>query len=268
MRVVLIYLTTVFWGIAGWASPQEDLADALRLPDLLQIVRQEGLQQGDELAQGMFATGYNARWDQLVSEIYYAERLEDVVRRAFVQSLHGQDVDPLLAFFATPVGQRVLTLELDARRAMVAQDIEQAARDRFQTLITEDDPRAQQVTRFIEVNDLLELNVSGALNSLLQFYRGMADGGALELSEEDILRDVWAQEAETRIDSREWLYGYMLLAYKPLTDSELDSYIDMTATDAGQALNKALFAGFNQMYDEVSYALGLAMAEQLQGSDL
>ena len=38
--------------------------------------------------------------------------------------------------------------------------------------------REQMVPEFAEANDLIELNVVGALNSNLAFYRGMADGAA------------------------------------------------------------------------------------------
>mgnify|MGYP001487454765 CR=1 FL=1 len=37
---------------------------------------------------------------------------------------------------------------------------------------------------------------------------------------------------------------------------------------AGAALNRALFAGFNDMYNEISYAMGLAAARQMAETDL
>lgn len=268
MRRIILSLGMLVWATTLGATPQKDLADTLRLGEMVEIVREEGVLHGEELANGMFATGSNPRWSRQVSEIYNAARLEKLVRSEFIAALDGQDVAPLLAFFSTETGKRVLSLELETRRAMIDSDIEQAARQSFLSEDASSADRRAQLMRFIEVNDLLELNVAGALNSLLKFYSGMADGGALQVSESEILRDVWAQEPETRVESREWLFGYALLAYSTLSDPELDDYIDVTASQAGQAMNKALFAGFNRMYDEVSYALGLAMAEQMAGSDL
>ena len=36
----------------------------------------------------------------------------------------------------------------------------------------------------------------------------------------------------------------------------------------GRAMNAALFAGFNEMYDRISYALGLAAAQELAAEEL
>jgi hypothetical protein len=42
----------------------------------------------------------------------------------------------------------------------------------------------------------------------------------------------------------------------------------LSRTDAGRALNRALFAGFNKMYDDISYALGMAVAREMQVQEL
>ncbi len=110
--------------------------------------------------------------------------------------------------------------------------------------------------------------MEGALNASFHFYRGLVDGGAFEMTESDILRDVWDQEDNTRNDTREWLFAFLLMAYGPLEDGELSDYVALSGTDAGQALNRALFAGYNRMYDELSYALGLAAAQQMKTQDL
>ena len=39
-------------------------------------------------------------------------------------------------------------------------------------------------------------------------------------------------------------------------------------TDPGRALNRALFAGFNKMYDDISYARGMAVAREMQVQEL
>ena len=64
----------------------------------------------------------------------------------------------------------------------------------------------------------------------------MVEGGALEMSEGEILADVWAQEEDTRADTEEWLYGFLLLAYQPLSDDQLDDYVALSASPEGRAL--------------------------------
>ena len=84
----------------------------------------------------------------------------------------------------------------------------------------------------------------------------------------DILADVWGQEEEIRTDTREWVFAFSLMAYQPLSDAELRAYVDLSATQAGRALNQALFDGFDRMYADIAYGLGLAAAQALEGEDL
>ena len=245
----------------------DDLLDALQIDSMLEIMRVEGLAYGADLGDDMFQGGDNARWQTLLSQIYDVPKMHIVMRNHFAHLLDGTDIGPLVDFFSSETGTRIVQLELSARRAMIDDEVEDTARQAFLAADL-DAPRMQQLTRFIEVNDLLEANVAGALNASFQFYRGLVDGGGLAMTEGDILADVWGQEEETRDDTREWLYAFLMLAYEPLTDAELDQYIEISATPEGRLLNRALFAGFNAMYDEVSYALGLAAAEQMQTQEL
>ena len=117
-------------------------------------------------------------------------------------------------------------------------------------------------------NDLIEANVAGALNASYRFYAGLVEGGAIEMTESEILADVWSQEEETRTDTTEWLYGFLLMAYQPLDADQMDAYVALSASPEGRALNRALFDAFNKMYDDISYGLGLAVAQQMRGQDL
>ena len=106
----------------------------------------------------------------------------------------------------------------------------------------------------------MDYNVAGALNARFQFYRGLAEGGAIRMTDEEILKEVWSDEDSVRKDAEEWLMGYLLLAYRPLSDVQLQSYVDLSRTPAGQAFNRGLFAGFEGMYRDLSRALGVALA--------
>ncbi len=265
----LALLLCLLWAAsAPSAQTADDLLDTLRVPQMLEIMRAEGLAYGDEMARDMFGTAPSRRWTALIDDIYDTAKMDRIVRREFGAAIDGTDLAPLSAFFGSDEGQRVMALELGAREAMIDDAVEEAARATFRDLAGSDDETLAQIDRFVAANDLLEANVAGALNASFQFYRGLVDGGAFAMSEADILADVWAQESETRDDTREWLYGFMLLAYQPLERETLEAYVALSASPEGRALNRALFAGFNQMYDDISYALGLAAAQQMKGEDL
>lgn len=249
------------------AAPVDDLLEALRIEETLTVMRAEGLDYGDTLAQEMFG-GPTRGWDQAVERIYDMGTMRAAVRAGFDEELTAEEIEPLIDFFSSDLGQEVVTLEIEARRAMLDSEVEEAARDRYAELAGTEDARLAQVSRFIEVNDLVEQNVSGALNASFAFYEGLADGGALEMGEAEMLSDIWGQEEETRADTVEWVHGYLLMAYGPLSSEELGAYVEMSESPEGGALNRALFSGFNQMYNDISYAMGLAAAGQMAGTDL
>ena len=144
------------------------------------------------------------------------------------------------------------------------------SRDRVELMEAEGDARLAAIDRFIAINDLIEFNVAGGLNSHYAFYSALSEAGAFDraLTEEEILADVWSQEEMLREDNGHWLRSYLVLAYDPLTDAELDAYIAFSGSDAGQRLNRVLFATFDAMFVDISRAVGVAAARHLRGEEL
>lgn len=272
LRALTVCLAAAVGGGAA-AAPIDDLIDAMGLPEIVEIMRDEGVTQGETLARDMLPGGPDAAWRATVDRIYDPVRMTATVRDGMEQGLDDVDLAPLLAFFTSPSGRDLVQMEISARRAMVDPEVEDSARAAYRAAEAEDqgDDKAARLDllgRFVEVNDLVEANVVGALNASIQFYNGLADGGALDLSEQDILTEVWQQEAETRDDTREWLFAFLMMAYGPLPEETVADYVALSSTDEGKALNRALFAGFNQMYDGISYALGLAVARDMAAQEL
>lgn len=252
----------------GFASPAQMLSDALRMKDVVAIMHQEGVDYGEVLAGEMLPSGPTKAWADTVDRIYDEEAMLTSVNAAFTAKLEDADLGPLLEFYASDTGSQIIDLEIEAREAMIDKDVEEGAREVFRGMDGEGDDRLDQITDFIAANDLIESNVAGGLNATLQFYNGLNDGGAFQMTESEILSDVWSQEPELRTDTREWVYAYLLLAYGPLNDTQLDDYIAMSKSPAGQAMNQALFAAFNGMYDTLSYAMGRAVADHLSAQEL
>ena len=185
-------------------------------------------------------------------------------------SLKDSDIDPLVQFFEGETGRKIVGLEVSARQALLDEAVEAAGKERLEELTADGDPLLDLVTEYVEVNDLLEYNVVGAMNSNYAFYIGLQDGGAFDatLTEEQILTDVWSQEEVIRADTEDWLYGFLVMAYQPLTEAELTEYIALSETPEGQALNRALFVAFDELFVEISRALGRSAATFVVGEDL
>ena len=254
--------------MAERSAQLEALLDALKVAETVEVMQAEGARFGGDLARDMIPDVDAAAWARVIERIYDADKMYEVLASGFEAELEGADLTPILAYYQTPQMAEIVTLELSARRAFLDADTEAFAAEQFQNLSEQGATVVDLVNTLIKDSDLLEMNVTGALNSDLMFYNGLNEGGAFDLSEEEILADVWAGEEELRISSRDWLQSFFLMAYQPVDPEVLDGYVAFWRTEEGQLLNRAIFVAFDQMYEDISYLLGLAIAEQLQIQEL
>jgi len=249
------------------------LLTTLRIPEMIAVMQDEGIAYGDELEEQLFPGAGGARWDQAVARVYDEPALLERFQSAFAARLAAdpQAMDQIAGFFGTDRGQQILILEIEARRALLDEAVEEAAAVSVDDMRARDDPRLALLERFATANDLIEQNVSGALNANFAFYQGMSDGGAFDgakMTEADMLAEVWAQEPDIRAETESWLYPFLALAYKPLSDADVEAYLAFSESGAGRAMNAAMFAAFDEVFREISRDLGRAAAEMLSGQDI
>lgn len=252
------------------AAPIDTLYRALGFDDVLEVMREEGLDYGRDMQADILGGRGGARWDTAVSGIYDTDRMAAVIRARMDADLAEADLGPMIDFFQSDRGQRIISLEVSARAALLEEGVEEMGIEIFETLDREDDPRADLIRKVVAVADLIENNVVGAMNANYAFYLGLAEGGALpgNLSEDEMLAEVWSQEPEIRADTAEWLFSYLNMAYQPLSDDDLEAYIAFYETEAGRVLNQAIFAAFDDLFTEVSYSLGSAASAFMAGEEL
>jgi len=269
IRAFALSLCVCAWPVIAQAdAARERLFDILDLTSYVEIARQEGLEATDEISLSLLGRPADAAMMAQMGKVYDIDRMTETVRRDVDAALTSEQVAAALIFFESDLGLRATELELAARRAMSDKDVEAAAEAAW---FDAQETRPWLVARIREIKeagDLVDRNVSGQLNSNLRFYQGLVDGNALTLSEEDILADVWAQEAQTRADTVAWLGGYMHLAYEPLSEEDLTTYVAFWQTQVAGALSAAIYAGFGRMFDDVAYATGRVMAVSMATQDL
>lgn len=248
----------------------EALFDILGMPEMIGIMRLEGLAYGETLAEDMLPDGATSQWNDAISAIYDEDQMLEQVRGAFTQALEGDDVAAMIDYYTGEPGSTIVELEVSARRALLDEVVEAASIEAAAIQMMDETPRYQMITEFITANDLIESNVAGGLNSSYAFYMGMIDGGAAPagVTADTALQDVWAQEADIRASTTEWAYSFLLMAYQPLSDDELESYIVFSQTDAGKDLTAALFAAFDDVFNDISRELGLTSSRFMATQEL
>jgi len=252
------------------AGEAADLYETMRLGEILEIMREEGLEYGDDLRAEMFPGQGAAGWPRVVGRIYALERMEAEFLTSFEDAVGDQDLSALIDFFSSPRGRDIVEFEVSARRALLDEEIEETARRIWRDLKGEIDPRRDLIERFVDANDLIEANVAGAMNSSLAFYEGLATSDAFggDWTMDRILSTVWEQETEIRADTKDWIYPYLTLAFEPLPAEDIEAYIALSESEPGEALNAALFAAFDVLFVKISREMGEAAALYLEGEDI
>ncbi len=255
---------------AAQESDTDALFDLLMLPEIIEIMREEGISYGDTIGQDLFGGPPNAEWTNTVARIYDYETMEGLVRADFAVSLEDADLTPMMEFFGSEQGQMIVGLEVSARRALLDEAVEDASKDAAAIATADENPRLALVKEFVETNNLIETNVEGSLNSNLAFYAGLLDGDAFDgaLTEDQILTDVWSQEGDIRESTTEWIYSFLFMAYQPLDDADLQAYIAFSETGAGEQINRAMFVSFDRLFTGISRSLGRAAASEMTMQEL
>lgn len=270
LRCLLVWVTALFIGVGGANAGGRvpEMERALDLARVVEVLRDEGLVYGNGLKTDMLSGQAGAYYDRRISDIYDPETMLETLGSRIGAGLTKEQIDQSIAFFTSDRGQRIITLELDARVAITEPAVDEIAAQALSQAEVAQSSRVAMVDRFIDINDLTERNVSGALGANYRFYRGLVDGGSHRMGEGEILDLVWSEENAIRADTDGWLRRFLFMAYSPLSEQDMQAYLEFSESETGQALNAALFDGFDRMYHTIYYALGRAVADELQASDL
>jgi hypothetical protein len=242
--------------------------DILRMDDVVDVMSEEGRHYGDYLAEQFFEKGGGPTWDARVAGLYDADGMTSEIRPHFTGMFEGVDTGELEEFFASDLGQRIVRYEIEARRTLLDPEAEAAAAEGFEALGEQDPARRDLIRDFIEVNDLVEMNVASSLTFTYAFNLGLLDGGMEDMTEDEALSDAWAQEDTVREDTLRWLGAQLSVAFAPLSDEELGAYVEISETEAGEALNSALFRAFEPTFTRIARGLGEGVARSIGGHDI
>ena len=88
------------------------------------------------------------------------------------------------------------------------------------------------------------------------------------ISQDQIIELIAADEDSLRAEIDQWVLGFVFMAYRPLSDTELSDYLAFQMSSTGKALNQALFESFNAVSIHNAGQLGKLLATALQARDL
>ena len=97
-RLIAACLTMICLALPLRAGPDpvDTLIEALALGDILEIMRQEGLDYGEDLRAEMFPGRGGGAWPATVARIYDGARIRQVMRDSLAEELDETDLAPLI----------------------------------------------------------------------------------------------------------------------------------------------------------------------------
>jgi hypothetical protein len=254
------------------AADIETLNALTRQVETFEIMRLEGIDTDKSLGVDLFGDAEDPTWLHALNKVYATERMSRIYSEAASAVL---DKDPTLVaeasvFLGSDLGQRIIGLELEARRTALDRLAMGAAREVYAEMEREDKDRAALLQRLVDAADLMEGNVTSAMNSNIAFTR--AFGAASEVGgtfdEAAMLADVASREPEIRLAVADFVFPLMALAYSPLKIEDLTAYVEFFESDAGQRFNRVVIAGFDPLMIDLATRLGAEAGRLMSGQEL
>ncbi|SDW42608.1 hypothetical protein SAMN05444358_101785 [Ruegeria halocynthiae] len=268
MRILATAVALIIWVVPLAAEENADrLMSAMHVSDFMEILSDEGVAQGLVMNEAMLGGSGGSYFQAQVEDLYDPEAMHRQLSQSVGRLMTDAQLEQASIFFESDLGQSIVSLENSARRAITDEAIEEMARTAYKQASRED-VFFRLVDEYVQVNDLIEKNVEGTLSADYSFYRGLASGQNDTIDEASVLEELLSQHEHTTAETTEWMYSFLLLAYQPLNESQMRENIAFSRTDAGQALNTALFKSFDEMLNSISFQLGQAVAQAMRASEL
>lgn len=165
-----------------------------------------------------------------------------------------------LAFWESPFGRRVVLLEIGAREALAAPDIEATARDAFAAAAARGHPRVAQVRALVEAADLVEPAVAASLNIAMATLQGAQEAVTGRRGDPSLVEDAWVQEPEIRADQTGWIEALVFMATVPLSEAEMAQLIRAAGHSGNRRLSAILNEAATATFVGIARDLGRASA--------
>lgn len=257
MRILCAIAMLIAATVPLRAETQVDrLVNAMGIPDLIASFAEDGMASAAELDDTFLGGQGGDVFAETVRRLHDPARMEAELRAAMAAALDPRVAEQALVFFESEQGARIVALEVEARRAMVDDTVEEAAKAAA-------DKADDAVLRLVSVRDLVEGNTDISMAAQAAFFDGLAFASGTADTP-----DIEARRGAIAEDTRRWVTGYYMLVASALPSGEMDIYVAFWETDVGQAVDKAMYAAFEASYVTLSYALGQAVGRLMPQNDL
>jgi hypothetical protein len=183
-----------------------------------------------------------------------APMLEKV--RAKLGELNEKQFDDTLRWLDTPLGRRITELENSANEPAAMQKIEAYAQERQKQPAPRSRMRLIQDLNRVTGAQEMSNNIMEAIMLATALGMNAAQPREQQTSPEALRKEIKSSMPDIQKQTEQFVTSSMLYTYRPLTDKELEAYLQFSRSASGTAYNKSATAG---MSDALLEAIGRFM---------
>ncbi len=259
MRHLFFFVVMYFSNCSAASSEtliHEKLYAALQLNKIVTILHDEGIADGLKTGVVYLGKDYDEKaFRAALDGVYSLESMESELKSGIAESLTLETATHVLDFFNGDLGRQIATLETSARTVISDAAVERIVIDVAKSAKTENPKRYNLLEKNIIEMGFVELNMTGAFSAQFAFLSELSKLENVTITHDEILAMLRQSEAEMREEIKDWLMGFSYLAYQPLSDDELGTYLGFLTSSSGKELNSILFNTFNALALQTSQEL-------------
>ena len=269
----LFYVIFILVSFCGNAFSEtlihEKLYAALQLNKIALILHEEGIDDGVKTGAVYLGQDYDKKgFRAAIDKIYNLKNMENNLMLGLVKSLSLDTATHVLDFFRGDLGRKIATLETSARTAISDSAVERIAIDIAKAAKNENSERYNLLEKNVADMGFVEFNMKGAFSAQFAFLSELSKLDIVTITNDEIFAMLMENEAEMRTEIMDWLMGFSYMAYKPLSDEDLDVYIAFLNSSYGKELNNVLFGIFNMLSAKNSEGLANTIVAFYTSRDL
>lgn len=247
-------------------APAISTDELMRATSLDEVFTQfgPGIETAPTQQGAVFAPAMQAAWVAAAREVFQPAPMHAALARALDDKFDTADYAAFAGFFSSDFGVRIIDIERGV--TTLPPDAQLAARDAGIELSTAAGPR-----RSDQIDEMLQLvNADVATAMIRQSVRGMLMGmaingqqGDIEVPWEEIDAHLNAIMPDIEADVALTQRAMMFYAYRELTDTELDTYLDFLRTGSAQKLSTVAAYAIGEIITERMEAFGETLSRKL-----
>ncbi len=215
--------------------------------------------QNAPMMLGMEAGDFGADWSRVAEQVFDRDTMRGIALDILEQTLSEEALAHAAEFYATPLGQRLVTVENASHLSEDAAAREEIGRAAINQWVSEGSKRIGYLQRMNQAIDVADTGVKAVQEIQFRFLMAASNAGVLESEiDEGALRAVMAQnEADLRIRLKESGLISAAYTYRDISDNDLAAY--------AEALEQPLMQEVYELLNAVQYEITAGRFEILAG---